>query len=423
MAAAVVVLGVLTLVQYIAHADFGIDQLLWPDHATKKPASPGRMSPAAALCFTALGLSLMALKARSTKLRALAHWLVLPALLIASLSVLGYAYGVKSLYAIGLFTSLALHTALTLFLLALSISAADAEFGYAKLAGGETAGGLVVRRLLPALPLLLVALGWVRLEGQRLGFYAFEFGLALMVLSSIVVCTIAVVSTASILHKTDLERQDAVAGVIRINEGLEQQVKERTEKLADAVAALERLSLEDELTKIPNRRYFDLYAESQVAMARRSGSPLALIMFDVDVFKSYNDRYGHSAGDDCLKAVAAAIRSSCARATDMVARYGGEEFVMLLPDTDLDGATAVAEAARTAVVGLGIPNAALGVGRKVTISGGVAVLAGHSSGTVRPLIVAADQALYRAKTLGRNRIERATTRAGRRANARVADAA
>lgn len=416
LAAAVATLGGLTLVEYVWRADFGIDQILWPDHATATASHPGRMSLATAICLTALGLSLMALKARSAKIRVLSHWLSAPVLLVSALCVLGYAYGVNALYAIGPFTSVALHTALTLLLLALSITAADADFGYARLAGGEDAGGLVVRRLLPALPLLLFALGWVRLEGQRIGLYGFEFGLALMVLSSAVVCTVAVVSTASTLRKTDIERQEAEVRIIRINEGLEEQIRERTEKLAEAVRALEQLSLEDELTKIPNRRHFDLYVASQVVMARRSGSSLALIMFDVDLFKSYNDRYGHSAGDDCLKSVAAAIRSTCARASDMVARYGGEEFVMLLPDTDLDAAARIGEAAREAVARIGDDDAGREHACKVTISGGVAVLAGNSNGAAKQLLVAADQALYRAKTLGRDRIELAATPIGRRVN-------
>ena len=422
LAAAVVLLAGSTLVEYVWRANLGIDQLLWPDHVTAKASHPGRMSLATAFCFAALGLSLLSLKARSPTIRVWSHWLSLPAVLVSALSVLGYAYGVNALYAIGPFTSVALHTALTLLLLSLSITAADTDFGYARLAVSETAGGLIVRRLLPALPLLLFGLGWVRLEGQRIGLYGLEFGLAIMVLTSAIVCTVAVVSTASTLRKTDLERQEAEARIIRINEGLEEQVRERTEKLADAVRVLEQLSLEDELTKIPNRRHFDLYLASQVVMARRNGTPLALIMFDVDFFKNYNDRYGHSAGDDCLKAVAAAIRSSCARASDMVARYGGEEFVMLLPDTDLDAAAAIADSARMAVVGLGAPNAAHKV-CEVTVSGGVAILAGSSSGTAKQLIVAADQALYRAKALGRNRIERAATRIGRRMSPRLANAA
>ena len=423
LAAAIVILGGLTLFEYFSGANLGIDQLLWPDHATAKASHPGRMSLATAACFTALGLSLMALKARSAKIRVLSHWLSLPTLLVSALCVLGYAYGVDSLYAIGPFTSVALHTALTLLVLALSITAADSHHGYARLAGSDTAGGLIVRRLLPALPLLLFALGWVGREGQRIGLYGFEFGLALMVLSSAIVCTLAVVSTASILHKTDLERQAAEAGIVRINGGLERQVKERTEKLAEAVQALEQLSLEDQLTRIPNRRHFDLYAESLVVMARRNGSPLALIMFDVDVFKSYNDHYGHAAGDNCLKAVAAAIRTSCARASDMVARYGGEEFVMLLPDTALTAAAAIGEAARKAVLELGIPSAGFGEGSKVSISGGVAVLAGRSSGTATQLIVAADEALYRAKALGRNRIELVATPIGRPMSPALAGAA
>jgi diguanylate cyclase (GGDEF)-like protein len=177
-------------------------------------------------------------------------------------------------------------------------------------------------------------------------------------------------------------------------------------ELGDANKALEQLSMHDALTGLANRRFFDTYLADQIAIARRHQRTLALVMCDVDSFKPYNDHYGHQAGDECLKQVAAAVRACCRRPADLAARYGGEEFAMVLPDTDLAGATKIAEAAREAVSQLCIPHAHSPASPCVSISGGVAValLLWTKEMTAQQLITAADQVLYQAKGLGRNRI-------------------
>lgn len=175
-------------------------------------------------------------------------------------------------------------------------------------------------------------------------------------------------------------------------------------ELNTANKSLEQLTLQDELTGLSNRRYLDKYLAGQVAVARRYKRSLALILCDVDTFKAYNDCYGHQAGDECLKLIAAALRSCCRRPADMAARYGGEEFAMILPDTDLMGAAQIAEAARDAVAQLKIPHAHSPAGPDVSISGGVAVLLHNIEMNAEQLITAADQALYQAKHLGRNRM-------------------
>ena len=126
-------------------------------------------------------------------------------------------------------------------------------------------------------------------------------------------------------------------------------------------------------------------------------------MIDVDAFKAYNDRYGHPAGDACLRRVSAAISSSIRRPSDLAARYGGEEFVVLLPNTDARGATAVAELIRTAVGDLGVEHAS-SLWHKVTVSIGVASLnkTMHNAMRTDVLVKRADTALYTAKNSGRN---------------------
>ena len=397
--------------EYVFALDLGIDQLILPD--TAQPANalaPGRMAPATALSFFMIGVALLTLKARQPRFAAWPHWLVVPPLFISSLAVVGYAYGVSSLYEVRSYSSMAAHTALSFFILTLSILAADLAHGFARIATSDTAGGVVSRRLLPTIPLILFALGWVRLAGQEAGLYDIRFGTALMVLLSITVCTIAVASTGITLDKIDVTRRRAEGEVANLNAGLERRVQQRTQQLAEVSAeltvankSLEQLSLHDGLTTLANRRFFDKYLADQIAIARRHKRPLALVLCDVDAFKAYNDHYGHLAGDECLKQVAAAIQSCCRRPADMAARYGGEEFAMILPDTGI-GATQIAEAARDAVAQLSIPHERSPAAPYVSISGGISLLPQKADSTAKQLISAADRNLFQAKRLGRNRM-------------------
>lgn len=171
---------------------------------------------------------------------------------------------------------------------------------------------------------------------------------------------------------------------------------------------LEKLALQDGLTGLANRRQFDVTLGNEFSRATRAGTGLAFIMIDVDSFKQFNDLYGHSAGDDCLRTISKAIRSETPkRPGDLAARYGGEEIGILLPLTDLAGAQAVAERVRKAIFELSIPHAGSAFG-VVTISAGVAAVR-PQRGVDQPgaLIEAADQALYAAKAAGRNRVHSA----------------
>jgi diguanylate cyclase (GGDEF)-like protein len=160
----------------------------------------------------------------------------------------------------------------------------------------------------------------------------------------------------------------------------------------------------DGLTQVGNRRSFDERLGAEWSRARRQQSPLSVVMLDVDFFKRYNDHHGHQAGDDCLFRVAAALRDGLRRPTDLLARYGGEEFVALLPDTDVDGALAVATELGRRVRALEIPHAASDVGPVVTVSGGVATWEAASGDDAAALLRAADAQLYAAKSQGRDRV-------------------
>jgi len=187
---------------------------------------------------------------------------------------------------------------------------------------------------------------------------------------------------------------------------LEQKVAERTQELADANRRLAQLSRTDGLTGLANRRHLDETFANECARAHRSGQALAVMLIDVDLFKPYNDLYGHPEGDEALRQVATVLQSSCRRASDLAARYGGEEFCVLMADTDPAGAMALAEHIRGAVEALSLPHekSACGV---VTISIGVASWLPAATPlpvTEQTLLRWADQALYRAKEAGRNRV-------------------
>jgi len=174
---------------------------------------------------------------------------------------------------------------------------------------------------------------------------------------------------------------------------------------------LRSLAMTDGLTGLSNRRAFDQTLEREWARTVRSHGQISLLLLDVDRFKGFNDLYGHQVGDDCLRAVAAAMRRVLQRPADMAARYGGEELAVILPDTDGDGAMEIAERMRRAIEELGLPHSENPEGGgRVTVSVGCATALSRSGGTMRMpegLLLAADTALYKAKHRGRNRVESA----------------
>ena len=174
------------------------------------------------------------------------------------------------------------------------------------------------------------------------------------------------------------------------------------DQLAEANSKLRALAREDSLTGLANRRALDGALALAYRRARRDKTGLALLMIDVDWFKAFNDRFGHLAGDECLRRIAHEIRAIARRPDDVASRYGGEEFAVLLPDMDDGAAAAQAERLREAVLNLGIAHPASPAGI-VTVSAGVASAApGETTFGPKRLLLAADEALYRAKDSGRN---------------------
>ncbi|MDT8377081.1 MAG: diguanylate cyclase, partial [Mariprofundaceae bacterium] len=182
-------------------------------------------------------------------------------------------------------------------------------------------------------------------------------------------------------------------------------LESRESELARLNRHLEKLSFQDGLTGIANRRMFDQILEREWSRAQRHRQPLSLIMIDIDYFKQYNDHYGHQQGDNCLQQVARVLNGISQRAVDLVARYGGEEFVMLLPETDIEQATRLAEKCRNKIIEQRLPHPSSQAGDVVTISLGVSALTPSAETPPSALINAADRLLYTAKKNGRNRVE------------------
>lgn len=169
--------------------------------------------------------------------------------------------------------------------------------------------------------------------------------------------------------------------------------------------ALKRLSFMDGLTQVANRRRFDDTLDNELRRAARQQHELSLLMLDVDYFKLFNDHHGHGLGDQCLTRVAQAMQAEMNRPMDLLARYGGEEFVVLLPETDLEGARKVAESLRRTVAAMQISHGHSPAAAHITISIGIACNSQSETNSAEELLNLADQALYLAKQSGRNQVK------------------
>ncbi len=198
----------------------------------------------------------------------------------------------------------------------------------------------------------------------------------------------------------------------RFSSELKEKVRERTEQLEKANSELKKISNTDGLTGISNRRYFNQQLLSHWRHHQRKKKSISLILCDIDFFKQYNDTYGHLAGDECLKNVAQVIDQSVSRPHDFVARYGGEEFVIILPETDSNGALCVARKLTMAVNDLKIIHTDSRVSPFITLSMGIASTVPDHKGEATMLVLLADKALYQSKKEGRNRISLKTTETG-----------
>lgn len=192
-------------------------------------------------------------------------------------------------------------------------------------------------------------------------------------------------------YLTQLERDEAF-----------RKLGELQKELQRSNAELQKLTCQDGLTFIANRRRFDDFIRKECLRSARDSTTIALILIDIDYFKLYNDNYGHLKGDECLQKVAATLQKAVQRPADLVARYGGEEFAVVLPSTDATGAIKIADSLRLAVEALELPHAYSPLTNIITISMGIACKVANEKTSPADLIEMADEALYEAKNAGRN---------------------
>ncbi|MGM0501757.1 MAG: diguanylate cyclase [Bacillota bacterium] len=184
-----------------------------------------------------------------------------------------------------------------------------------------------------------------------------------------------------------------------------EELEKTQDKLEQANQKLKDMSFLDGLTGIPNRRRFDKILKKEWNRSLRHNEYLSALMLDIDFFKEFNDNYGHLAGDDCLKKIAAVLSETLKRSSDFVARYGGEEFVVILPKTKQDEAVAIAEKLRKKIEEQEIRHEDSSVSEYVTVSVGVATVIVSDSLAANEFIDVADKALYQAKNNGRNQVQ------------------
>ena len=203
-------------------------------------------------------------------------------------------------------------------------------------------------------------------------------------------------------YRLAAENRRLLAELSTKNDELADKVSHRTRELEEANEKLRRLAVTDGLTGLYNHRFFTEKLDQEVMRAERFNHPISVLMLDVDYFKKFNDTHGHPAGDEVLKRLAFILVENV-REVDTVARYGGEEFVVVLPQTDKKHAEQVAEKIRSIVASTKFPNAETQPKGKLTVSIGVACLPmdGH---TPAEIVLSADNALYKAKGEGRNKV-------------------
>ena len=359
-ASMLVVAGAMTLVEYLAGMNLHIDELLFRDPV--QFIFPGRMAPISAANFVLTGTMLLPFRFRAVE--KLADALALLVCLGSTFAIVGYLYGVPLLYGSMRHTAMAIHTGFAFLVLSLGFLYIPRKHGLVHIFRAESAGGIVARRLVPAVILIPISVGAVFI---RFNFGQLRLGIACIVVCNVLLVVTAIWSLARALHESETERGMA-----------------------------QRASEVDGLTGIHNRRYFDHRLQQEINRCLRYRRHSCLILFDVDHFKKLNDNFGHQCGDEVLKMIA----QSCARnlrTTDVICRYGGEEFAIIAPETIGEDAMMLACKIRALVASLHFNQ----VPARVTVSLGIAQI-GPTLTSSENAVAAADKALYAAKKLGRN---------------------
>jgi diguanylate cyclase (GGDEF)-like protein len=367
----VALVGLLKLSEVIFGWEMGVDQLFFRAKLSIDPTGqPNRMAPNTALNFLLLACALLFLKVKSARLFYLAQALVVVSIFDSLLPIIGYVYGTKLFYGIGSFVPMALHTALIFLLLGIGILSARAGRGLTKTIIDSGMSGVMVRRLLPAVIALPIIIGWLRLEGQRLGLYDNELGVALMVVAHILIFALLIWWNSFLLFRLDIQRKQAEE-------------------------ELHKLSLTDDLTGSRNRRGFLLLAEQELKLARskRTGLGLWLIYADLDGLKAINDSLGHEVGSQAIIHASAIMRETF-RETDIIARLGGDEFAILAVSNDPQGGSFML---RRLEENVGSFNVREHLPYGLSLSTGVVQVEAERVASIEEVLREADQKMYEHK--------------------------
>jgi PAS domain S-box-containing protein len=306
-AAVVTLIGLLTLGQYLFGVDFGIDQALVRDLSSPPSLPPGRMGANTALCFALTGGALLLFDTRSRALAQLAQDMTILALLVALVALVGYAYSVAYLTRIASATQMATHTAVAFVALGVGLIVARPRRPFAAMLASASPGGVLLRRILPQVILLFVLLGWLRLEGERLGLYEHAFGTGLLVLAGIVLFALLIWRAARTLNRLEAERREA----------------EASEREADARLRVTLRSIGDAVisTDTAGRVSFvNPVAESLTGwtLAEAEGRPLT------EVFHIINEQTRAEVENPVTKVIREGAKVGLANHTVLVARDGRE---------------------------------------------------------------------------------------------------
>jgi diguanylate cyclase (GGDEF)-like protein len=377
LALVAVVLGFSRVLALIGLWDFELDRLLFRAKlALAELGRPNRMAPNTALNFILLGTALITVDRPFGRFRSPAPFLALIAAMTSLLATIGYAYGLRPLYRIGSSIAIALPTAVTFLVLAIGILCARPTHGIMAVVSSNSSGGTMIRRLLPAVLVIPVAMGTLHLAGERARIFDTAVGLWLLAVLIMTVLAILVSWNASLLFRGDIER-------------------------ANTAETLAHLASHDALTRLPNRRLFIERLTSELQEARKNGSPAAVLFIDLDLFKVINDSLGHVVGDEVLIAAGRRIEQ-CIGSDDTLGRMSGDEFTVLVAHHSArERAVELAQRIKQAFD----QPFTIGLHEVFTsVSIGIA-FSGDETGEPRDLIRQADIAMYRAKARGKSRFE------------------
>ena len=373
LALVAVLLGMSRIAALLGLTDLQMDQLLFRDKlAAADFGRPNHMAPNTAVNFVLLGTALAIIDRPLGRVRWPAQLLAVVAAMTSLLALTGYAYGLRSLYEIGSNIAMALPTAAAFLVVAIGVLCARPARGIMTVISSDSSGGTMIRRMLPAVVVVPLALGALRLAGQRAMMLDAAFGVWLLAVAIATVFAVLVGWIAQLLFRADVAH-------------------------AVAERKLAHQATHDALTELPNRR---LFIDRLDAELDRPGVIIAVLFVDLDLFKVINDSLGHVVGDELLIAAGQRIRG-CVGEHDTVGRLSGDEFTVLL--TDLDDRRRAIDAAERIKEAFDEPFR-IGLHEVFTsVSIGVTFRQGHES--ARDLIRQADIAMYRAKARGKARYE------------------